>query len=153
MKRATVYKRSDGWYLHAISKTTVGIGMGTPPRIKVAIDAPSDALGKAVIEALNGSRQCVPHPPFSQLENGFKPMLELAGVKTWAAFARHACNVGIEADAENKWLIVEPWENVGTKEGFVQIPNVSIRVRADAPPEEIGAAIEKAIKLCVPQYE
>jgi hypothetical protein len=152
MKRATVYRRSNGWYLHAVSKTTVGIEMGTPPRIKVAIDAPPDALGKAAIEALNGSMQEVPHPPFSELENGFRPMLELAGVKTWAAFARNACNVGIEVDASRQWLMIEPWENAGTKRGFVPMPGVSMRVRMDAPPEEIGEAIQKAMQLCVPQF-
>jgi hypothetical protein len=126
--------------------------MGTPPEIKVAKDAPPDALGKAAIEALDGSKQDVPHPPYSELETGFKPMLDLAGVKTWAAFARNACNVGIEVDASNQWLIIEPWENVGTKKGFVQIPNVSVRVRIDAPPEEIGEAIKNAMQLCVPQF-
>jgi hypothetical protein len=126
--------------------------MGTPPRIKIAFDAPPDALGNAVFEALSGSVENILHPPLAELEDRFKPVLELAGVKTWAAFARGASSVAIEEDISNEWLIIEPWSNAGPKMGFVPMPGVSVRVRMDAPSEEIGEAIHKAMLLCVPQY-
>jgi len=151
MKRARIYKRSNGWYLHPISTTTAGVGMGTPPRIKVAFDAPSDVLGNAVFEALNASVQNIPHPPLAELEDRFKPVLELAGVKSWAAFARDASSVAIEADTSNEWLIIEAWSNAGPKMGFAPMLGAFVRVRMDAPPAEIGEAINKAMQLSVPQ--
>jgi hypothetical protein len=147
MKFARAYKRSDGWYLQAISETTVGIGMGTPPRIKLGVDASLEALSQAVLEALAGSQQGVPHPPLEELEDTFKPMLELAGVKTWAAFARRTLSVGIRAD--DQWITFEPWENKGAKEGFVSIDGQEVRVRIDSSPAQIGAAIEKAFAVCL----
>ncbi len=152
MKSATIYKRKDGWYLHTDSQTNVGLWIETAPRIKLANSASTSDLGLATNEVLSESKQGIPHPSVAELESGFKPMLDIAGVKTWAAFARQACNVGIRTDTNNQWLIIQPWENVGTKRGFVQIPDIGFRVRADAPPEEIGAAIKKAMQFCVPQY-
>jgi hypothetical protein len=152
MKEAVVYRRSNGWFLHAISKTNVGVGIETPPRIKLGSDAPPHDIGHAAIEVLQGSTQGLPHPSVAELERGFKPMMELAGVKTWDAFAKHASSVSIRTDPQSEWLIVEPWENAGTKRGFVQMPNLSVRIRTDAPLAEIGEAIQKAMQLCVPQF-
>jgi hypothetical protein len=152
MKSATVYKRSDGWYLHGDSQTTVGVWIEMPPRIKLDNNVSPSDLGNAAHEVLAESKQGVPHPTVDELETGFKPMLELAGVKSWAAFARHACNVSIRTDSDSRFIIIEPWENAGTKRGFVQMPNLSVRVRMDAPPAEIGEAIQKAMQLCVPQF-
>jgi hypothetical protein len=145
MKCATELKRRDGWYLHAISKTTIGVGMETPPRIKLDLKATEAALGEAVLEALSGSKVGVPHPSREEMEE-FLPMLDLAGVKTWAAFARHASNVQISADAD--WLIFEPWKNAGAKGGFIPFSGEKVRVRADAPTAAIGEALKKAMALC-----
>jgi hypothetical protein len=152
MKRAVVYLRSNGWFLHAISKTTDGVGIEAPPRIKLGSDAPPHDIGHAAMEALNGSTQDIPHPSVAELERGFKPMLDLAGVKTWDAFAKHASSVSIRTDPQSECLIVEPWENAGAKRGFVQIPGKRVRVRMDASPEDIGEAIKKAMQLCTPKY-
>jgi hypothetical protein len=151
MKSASVYKRSDGWYVHADYQTTVGVWIEGPPRIKLGNRASSGELGHAAIEALAGSEQGIPHPTVRELEIGFQPMLELADVKTWAAFARHARNVSLRTSSDGRWLIIEPWENVGMKRGFVPISNVNVQVHIDAQPDEIGEAIIKAMALCVPQ--
>lgn len=153
MKRATIYRRANGWFLHATSKTIDGLGVATPPEISLGVDASCDALGSAVVEALNGSRSAIPRPTVTELECGFKSMLELAGVKTWTAFARRACSVSVQADDDSEWLTIEPWENAGPKNGFVPMPRVTERVRADAPVTEIGEAIQTAIRLCVPHFE
>jgi hypothetical protein len=146
MKEATVYKRRDGWYLHAFSTTTTGVGLGSPPRIKLDMDATTANLGQAVLEALKGSQQGVPHPPPKEAVKSFKPMLDLAGVKTWAAFAKNASNVDVSSDAN--LLIFEPWKNAGPKGGFVPFPGEKVTVRADAPTAEIGEALKKAMALC-----
>ncbi|MGD9723221.1 MAG: contact-dependent growth inhibition system immunity protein [Pirellulales bacterium] len=146
MKRASAYLRTNGWFLSAVSRTTVGIGMDTPPRIKVEANASDATLGEAVLQALSGSREGVPHPDPKTADRSFDEMLDLAGVKSWAAFAKNALNVGTETDGE--WLVIEPWKNEGAKRGFTQIANRNVRVRADASPSEIGAALKSAIELC-----
>jgi hypothetical protein len=150
MKNASAFKRDDGWYFHADCKTTDGLWIESSPRIKHSVDATSSVLGQAVIEVLSGSKEGVPRPPLAELHEEFTPLMELAGVKTWAAFARRASSVVISAD--NEWLTFEPWENAGTKMGFIPISGVSVKARRDAPAEEIGEALKKAVRLCVPQY-
>lgn len=152
MKSATVYRRADGFYLHADSQTTHGVWITAAPQCKLAVDASPETLGRAVTNMLKGSERGVSHPAQDDWGKAFTPMLELAGVKSWAAFARHALNVSIRTDSDTESLIIEPWENAGTKMGFIPISDVSVSVRMDAPPEEIGEAIKKAMQLCVPQY-
>jgi hypothetical protein len=147
MKRASAYKRRDGWYIHADSTTEVGIWMATPPYIKLDSDASLEAVGRAVLDALAASQQGVPHPPFNELDDKFDPKLKLAGVKTWATFAKRTLCVGITSDSQ--WLTVEPWENKGAKDGFVQMHGLEMRIPARSPPAQIGAAIEKAFTLCL----
>jgi hypothetical protein len=51
-------------------------------------------LGKAVFDALDGSQENVLHP--TCWKGLFDPVLRLAGVKSWSAFARSAKCVEIE---------------------------------------------------------
>jgi hypothetical protein len=152
MKSATVYRRADGFYLHADSQTTQGVWITAAARCKLAVDASPETLGRAGTNMLQASERGVPHPAQDDWGKAFTPMFELAGVKTWAAFARHALNVGVRTNFDSESLIIEPWENAGTKNGFVPMPGMEVRVPIDAPPAEIGEAIIKAMQLCVPQY-
>jgi hypothetical protein len=145
MKMATAYKRSDGWYFHAVSKTTVGVGLSWPPYIKLDIHATKDALGSAALGALDGTEFGVPHPKPTEADEGFRPMLELAGVKSWAAFARHATNVHLHLD--DKWLMIEPWKNAGVRDGFVPIEGVSLRLPLGSAAAKIGEALGKAMEI------
>ena len=150
MKSASAFKRGDSWFFHADCKTTDGVWIETSPRIKHNVNVTSDVLGQAVIEVLNGSKEGVSHPPLAELDEESTPLMELAGVKTWAAFARRASSVVISADDD--WLTIEPWENAGTRMGFIPISGVSVKVRRDAPVEEVGEALKKAMQFCVPQF-
>jgi hypothetical protein len=145
IRSASIFKRRDGWYLEAISKTSVGVGLSTPPYLKLPNDVDPKSLGEATLQAMEGSRMGIPHPTMDEFENEPWPMLELAGVKTWAAFARRAANAGVTKHGD--WLAIEPWRNAGAKMGFEPIPGVSFRVRADAPAREIGEAVRKTIAV------
>ena len=145
MKEATAYKRSDGWYFHAFSRTTAGIAMGAGPRIKLSNNAVRDELGNAVLTALEGSTTGVPHPMPKESAKSFQPMLDLACVKNWAAFSRGAANVDITLKDER--LEFEPWRNAGAREGFVPIPNAQIVLPANASADEIGEALQKAMAI------
>ena len=146
MKCGTAYRRSDGWYFHSDSITTVGIGLGTPPHLKLDITAGQEELGQAVLDALAGSKTGLPHPTPEAGDRMFDPMLQLARVKTWAAFSKNAKNVRFVADSQ--WLIFEPWQNAGPKRGFVPIAGPEIRIPVDSSAAEIGGALRDTMALC-----
>jgi hypothetical protein len=90
----------------------------------------------------------VPHPDFKDEDKGFEPMYDLAGVKSWTAFAKHALSVDFSADDE--WLTIQPWKNEGSKQGFVPVSGVSVRVPIQSPLTDIGDAVKRAFALCEP---
>ena len=73
-----------------------------------------EALGRQVAQALNASQDAVPHP--TSWKGIFDPVLELAGVKTWATFVKSARCVGIESVSEEVSFIST--ENLGASGGF-----------------------------------
>ena len=146
MKTGTAYKRNDGWYFHAFSKTTDGVYVATQPYIKLDIDAHADALGQAVLDALAWSIEQVPHPTPKEGEKLFDPVLNLAGVKTWAAFSRDATSADFRSD--DQWLTLEPWKNAGAKAGFVPIAGTAVRIPIDSSTTDIGEALKDAMALC-----
>ena len=145
MKMGTAYKRPDGWYFHANSKTNVGVSISWPPYIRLDINATHETLGQAVLEALNGTEYDVPHPRQSDWVDIFRPMLNLAGVRTSTQFAKDASCVGLSAD--DRYLSIEPWKNAGSKGGFAMIENMSVKIPLESSPAEIGEALTKAMRI------
>ena len=122
MKAAVVYERNRMLYLNALSKTTVGIWMFTPPVFAVERD---DLTGivRAVEECLLGSKVGVPHPKV--FTNLVTPLLDLAGVKSLGAFEKSAKCVQVRMD-DDRVVILTPTRNGGSREGFVPLPDKAI---------------------------
>jgi hypothetical protein len=143
MKHATIYCKTDGWYLHPDSKTTVGVYIGTPPHLRLDIGVSSEDLGKAIHSALAGSRCGVPHP--TDWDKVVRPTLDLARVKTWRGFAKDARCVSILLD--DKSLMIETWSK-DQHMNFVAGPDASRCLPHDASAAEIGDAVKRAVALC-----
>lgn len=122
MKKAISYLRGQRVFTHASSKTTAGVWVLELP-VLVADAADVETLGKQVSQALNASKEGVPHP--SSWKGIFDPVLELAGVKSWATFVKTARCVGIECASEKVSFVST--ENLGASGGFNDI------VRSDSP--------------------
>jgi hypothetical protein len=145
MKMAATYKRSDGWYFQADSTTTVGVNVASPPYLALKNDSSNRALGEAVLAALAGSESAIRHPAQDEWGKAFQPMLDLAGAKSWSAFANGAANVSISADDE--WITISPWKNAGAKQGFVPIPDFRVRIPAASSPTAIGEALQQVMAI------
>ena len=113
-KSATVYMRRQQFLIHALSRTTDGVWLLSEPCSALAIECDDRGLGSAIRRALDGSLAEVPHP--SSWNHVFEPMLSLAGVTTWKAFATGAACIQIETDGNHVVLI--PQTSRGPKEGF-----------------------------------
>jgi hypothetical protein len=132
-RKATVYMRRQQFLIHALSKTTDGVWILSEPCSALAIECDDRGLGTAIRRTLEGSLPEVPHP--SSWNKVFEPMLRLAGVKTWKAFATGSACIQIETDGNQVVLI--PQTNRGPKEGFE--PDLSRAATLEsASAEELG---------------
>jgi hypothetical protein len=134
MKRATAYQRGERIILHASSKTKAGVWILSAP-VLAADQTDPRHLGEGVLEALDGSREGVPHP--ISWKGIFDPVLQLAGVKSWGTFAKMAKCVQIEFGTNRIALL--PTKNLGAKDGFEPLP---AKLRSSSPvTADIGNAL------------
>lgn len=145
MKLMSVYRRSDAWYLSSASRTTAGVWLETAPNQKLPGEVESEAFGKAIIQALEASRDSIPHPTDWKTDR-FKPMLELAGVKSWSALVKGTASVLVSSDESG--FTIEPCKNEGPRDGYSFLPHKNLSLTAGSTPKQIGEAVKRAITLC-----
>jgi hypothetical protein len=134
MKMATAYKMGDRIFLHASCKTTAGVWILCRPVL--AIDQGDlGNLGAAILHALDGSQENVPHPIV--WKDLFNPILQLARVKSWTTFAKSAKCVEIEFGTNRVSFL--PTKNLGPKDGFE--PLESKRRNSSPTKEEAGVVL------------
>ena len=127
-----------------MGKTTTGGWISVEPYEKMPLDTTPTELAAHVRVALNQSREGVPHP--TEWKERLRPMLQLAGVRTWGAFVRQVPSINVVEDEGS--IIVEPLLNAGPRKGYSRAGKEPIRISATADDEDLGAAILQAIELC-----
>jgi hypothetical protein len=146
MKRAGAYKREKKIYLNPMSKTTMGLWIGTSPRI--IFDETESPLikGKYLKEVLRHSQEGVPHP--TDWDSFFQGFLKEVGVKSWSKFAKGAITCSIELEGDQ--LAFLPYRNSGPKDNyaFVPIKDREMTISFDVSDEELGLLLEKAFDAC-----
>jgi hypothetical protein len=95
-------------------------------------------VGTAVAAALNASGSGVDNPPPTG-PLPIQPLLEVAGVKSWATFVRGAQMVVVRLDDVE--VFVEPNENRGGREGFVVRPDMEVFSAPVGDAEQVGKAV------------
>ena len=143
-KKATAYRRKDGWYFHSDSLTTDGVWLATQPFLKLAPEASPSSIGETVLRVLQASQPSVPHPKDWKAVD--YPIPEMAGVKSWGTFMKGSMRLCL--DAADGVLVVTPTKNLGPKEGHLPYGDRAIRLPDNSTPDEIGGATQKAIALC-----
>jgi hypothetical protein len=126
MKAASSYLKNGKIYIHPSSKTTAGVWILSEPVIVLDCKESSKNLGSAVIDALNSSKEQMPHP--TTWKSIFDPILKLSGSKSWNNFVKSTRCVEIELD-ENIICFI-PTLNQGEKEGFSQLSSKKISVNS-----------------------
>jgi hypothetical protein len=141
VKRATIYRREDGFFVHASSRTTDGVWILDDPCLKVEEDAGDNSVGTAIRAALDGSRSGIAHPRTwtGLLESLFR----LARVKSWATFAKTAKCAEIEEEGDA--ITVTPAINLGVDEGFQLGHKQGLVLEATTSVEVLGANVRRAL--------
>lgn len=100
MKKSAAYMINDTILLQAMSLTETGLWIAYGEVFSIRADE-HEKLTTGILKSLANSIEDVAHPPQSQWKDVQRPILEGAGVKTWAARGKKAKSVGIESD-DNK---------------------------------------------------
>jgi hypothetical protein len=119
-KLATVHERRGFLLIQTALQTEQGLWIGTGPCAKLPASVSSAEIGAAMLEALARSGAIIPHPT-DWTETEPDPVLQQAGVKNWAAFARGAKVVEVALETE---IELTPTRNVG-RGGFEHLPDES----------------------------
>lgn len=143
MRTAAAVKRGGRLFLHAYSLSLEGVWIMSRPIIALSEDCGGAVLGGAILEALNGSREGIPHPKSWSSVND--PLLRAAGVKSWKEFSKDARNVAIEeADGAITFL---PSRLIPKDGSFVPSGDSRIAVRT-LEPAVLGAELLRALTMC-----
>lgn len=143
MKGCAVFKRHDGWYFHGLTTTTKGVLIATAPYRRVDVESAFD-LGRICLDSMEAVPDSVPHP--TDFEALFRPMLDLAGVKSWSQFMRGVPYVDVVA-SEDK-LRVSPTRNAGPRRGYDAAAARPIILPLDASAAQVGEAVQQALNCC-----
>ena len=86
------------------------------------------------------------HP--TQWNNHFRPILDLAGVKSWNTFVKGAVLVGIES--ERDVILLTPHRTLSPKVGFEPIQENALTLTVDSSTVELGIGLNEVVNCCVP---
>lgn len=122
MRAAGVYRVNRRLIVCSDWQTVTGLWLQREP-VALPGGAEPEVLGEAILAALAGSRQGVPHPARSDWKDQFAPFLKAAQVKGYAAFMDGARYVALREEAGA--LVLEPQRNQGASGGFEAIEELS----------------------------
>jgi hypothetical protein len=122
--------------------TTAGLWIASPPFLSSTDDA--SPIGECVARSLTASTEGIPHP--TEWNNLFRPILELAGVKSWNSFVKGALLVGIESDSDQ--ITLTPHRTLGARDGFEPIQKYELRLSVTVTTKVLGEALLETVKHC-----
>ncbi len=100
MKTATAYLVGEHILLQAMSLTESGVWIADGRVLTIPADDRS-GLAEGIKTSLDASRAGVAHPSQSEWKSIQQPMLQAAGVRTWAALGKKAKAVGMTFAGED----------------------------------------------------
>ena len=114
MQKASAYEWRGRIFLHAFSKTSGGGPWVLGPPVLAADPRDPAELGRAILSALAGSKEGVPHP--SNWDELLAPLMKLTGAKSSSAFENSARCVGIMY--QDGHVTFTPKRNFGARNGY-----------------------------------
>jgi hypothetical protein len=139
MKLATVFGRTEAFYIQASSRSESGVWVFDGDCIKAPRGEPS-YIGRAVLRALARSRTGPPHS--TDWRAPLRPVLEVSGQRTWNAFAKGA--TAVEVSLGDEGMVFTPTINLGSRGGFRPVEAQALRLPPDAGEVEIASALDTA---------
>jgi len=130
-KSASIIKTTSNYWIYSQSKTTVGLGVASPPFIKMALDVAPEQLVNNLFIALDKSGNIVPHP------------------KDWKASEKEFHYMGSKCSGvseHDNTIVLTPMERVGNMGAFIHSPALDINVSRSESVEKIFEAIKEVFE-------
>ena len=144
-REACIYERRGSLFVVTCLQTEVGLWLEQGACTMLPSSVEPAIIGQAARDALSRSGKIIPHPTEWKSVDEDNPILELAGIKRWSAFRKGARALGVSLYDDRIELI--PSENEGSQ-GFGHLTDDSLRLAPDASTEELGTAINEALRRC-----
>lgn len=144
-REVCIYERRGSLFVRTCLQTEVGLWLEQGPCKMLPSSAEPTVIGEAARDALARSGKTIPHPTEWKSVDEDNPILELAGIKRWSTFRKGARALGVSLYDDRIELI--PSENEGS-EGFGPLTDDALRLAPDASAEELGTAINEALRRC-----
>lgn len=147
MKNATVNRRKGIFYISSSSLSTDGVWLATQPYFKIEGNFAINQLGESIVNALQGSKQNVPHP--TDFRNFGKDFLLAMGLKSFSQIQdKHTFHCSVTED--NGIISITPSKNKGDNKGFSYLAkSEAILISKSESPESIGNALLQAFAKCL----
>lgn len=139
MQHASAYEWHGRIFLHPDSRATTGVWVGGEPNTSSDPGDPVE-LGPAILLALSGSREGVPHP--SIWEDKSAPLRKFAGAKSFRDFFGSARLVSIRL--QDGRATFTPYRNLGTRDGYEPIKGKDRTTPVEDP--ELGTVLLSAFQ-------
>ena len=136
-----VIARGGKLYVFPNCEVQAGAWMTCPPVTVLEQNAGVDAIGGAVMDALQRFRTNVPLP--DDYELAANQALEGTGFKSWRSFSKGAQRLGVRSVGAE--ILVTPTV-ADSRGGYGDLEDKAITVRAD--PAAIGSAVVDALGKC-----
>jgi len=141
-KSASIIKTTTNYWIHSQSKTTVGLGIASPPFIKMALDVTPEQLVSNLLIALEKSGGIVPHPKdWKASEKEFNKNLEIKTKKAFYAGSK-CCGVS----EQDNTIVLSPTERVGNMGSFIHSPESDVSISRFESPEKIFEAVQEVFE-------
>lgn len=116
----------------------------------LAVDSTDERLGKAVLEGLDRTEMDVPDITREELAKRLRPLLRLAGVRSFTRFAVGTKAVAVSRDVAEQVAVV-PTRNRGRREGgFIEMPEMSIEIKPPCNESSVGRAVREGLARALP---
>jgi hypothetical protein len=141
IRSCSVYFIGEAVYVVASSRTIPGFVIDSEPILKIDPDGPPEALGSAVLNALDAFQFDV-EPPNPRVR-GKSPLLAKTRLRSWKQLERNAQYVMVHLDRN---IFVTPTIRDTEHGGYLHQPDLACGCSTD--PQDIGRTLLKALALC-----
>jgi hypothetical protein len=136
---ASAYLRAGRVILHGDCLTTIG-GLACDPYLSMDASASDAEVGAALLRVLAEAR-LTPVPTDHKSEQ--KKILRTAGVRSWSKLSE-----GVYCSVTQKPEEISVLPTRGEGRAFVHMPDLTIRLAPDSPPEQVGRALREGFQRC-----
>jgi hypothetical protein len=136
---AGAYLLANRIILHGSCLTTIG-GLNCDPYLSMDANASDAEVGAALLRVLADAR-LTPVPTDHKAEQ--QKILRTAGVRSWSKLSEGvSCSITQKAQE----ILILPTRREGR--AFIHLPDLTIRVAAGSPPEQLGRALREGFQRC-----